>query len=451
MAKRDTFTGTPYWMAPEVIQQNSYDAKADIWSLGITCIELAEMLPPLSHIHPMRALFLIPTSPTPTLSDPSKWSKDFIDFLSKVLVKEPEKRLTAAELLKHSFLRKKVGPEVIKQCVKDVNLIASSRGYRLPESTDSDEETDSDDDIESDSDSDSSEDLSDSESSDEESVNEVETVLVKSSQSSLVNNSLLKNVKLKRDTLRPTLKRQSSLGYSSIKTKKWISLDNQKLVFRFTVQHPTNFGENIVIIGSCPELGNWELGHPMQFIGDGKWEIEITISSKKSVSFEYKYFKILPNLDSVWELGPNHEVVFSKSMTGCIEVRDFWQYSDISPSKLIIKNVRLRSEEGIIYVFQVNINLVLTTQTKIVLVGSIPELGDWDPNNGLALVKTSDKWYTCALFLEENKLPFEYKYVISSSFGDKWEAGDNRLMTISNTTSRQVTIITVQSDIFKNE
>lgn len=105
MDKRNTVVGTPYWMAPEVISQESHDQSADIWSLGITCIELSTGRPPLSEMPFLKALFYIPQRPAPTLEG-SQYSEDLKEFCDMCLQKEPTKRLTARQLLEQCDLVK---------------------------------------------------------------------------------------------------------------------------------------------------------------------------------------------------------------------------------------------------------------------------------------------------------------------------------------------------------
>ncbi|KAJ7943326.1 Protein kinase superfamily protein [Quillaja saponaria] len=127
MSKRNTFIGTPHWMAPEVIQESRYDGKVDVWALGVSAIEMAEGLPPRSAVHPMRVLFMISIEPAPMLEDKEKWSLVFHDFVAKCLTKEPRLRPTASEMLKHKFIEKcKYGASAMLAKIEKARQIRAS-------------------------------------------------------------------------------------------------------------------------------------------------------------------------------------------------------------------------------------------------------------------------------------------------------------------------------------
>lgn len=106
--KRKTVVGSPFWMAPEVIRESHYDGRADVWSLGITCIEMAEGAPPHANLNPLRAIFVIPTKPAPTLADPDAWSPDMLDFVRCCCKKDPSQRYDSALLASHPFVKREV-------------------------------------------------------------------------------------------------------------------------------------------------------------------------------------------------------------------------------------------------------------------------------------------------------------------------------------------------------
>ena len=106
--KRKTTVGSPYWMAPEVLGDTHYDGRADVWSLGITAIEIAEGAPPHASLNPMRAISLIPTKPAPTLADPDHWSPEMLDFVKCCCEKDPSQRSDSAQLASHPFVKQEV-------------------------------------------------------------------------------------------------------------------------------------------------------------------------------------------------------------------------------------------------------------------------------------------------------------------------------------------------------
>ena len=104
-AERTSKVGTPFWMAPELIQGEGYTNKVDVWSLGITALEMADGEPPHFHDPPLKAMRMIHSGPSPTLRQPRNWTASFVDFLSKALDVDSEKRATAESLLSHPFLQ----------------------------------------------------------------------------------------------------------------------------------------------------------------------------------------------------------------------------------------------------------------------------------------------------------------------------------------------------------
>ncbi|XP_027012146.1 STE20-like kinase b [Tachysurus fulvidraco] len=144
LQRRDSFIGTPYWMAPEVVmcetsKDRPYDYKADIWSLGVTLIEMAQIEPPNHEMNPMRVLLKIAKADPPTLMQPSKWSPEFSDFLRHALDKNLDNRWGAAQLLQHPFVSNVTDNKPVRELIAEAKAEVTEE---IEESKDDEEEDD---------------------------------------------------------------------------------------------------------------------------------------------------------------------------------------------------------------------------------------------------------------------------------------------------------------------
>ncbi|XP_026787626.3 STE20-like kinase b [Pangasianodon hypophthalmus] len=144
LQRRDSFIGTPYWMAPEVVmcetsKDRPYDYKADIWSLGVTLIEMAQVEPPNHEMNPMRVLLKIAKADPPTLMQPSKWSPEFSDFLRHALDKNLDNRWNAAQLVQHPFVSNVTDNKPLRELIAEAKAEVTEE---IEESKEDDEEDD---------------------------------------------------------------------------------------------------------------------------------------------------------------------------------------------------------------------------------------------------------------------------------------------------------------------
>uniref|UniRef100_A0A673HPF4 non-specific serine/threonine protein kinase n=1 Tax=Sinocyclocheilus rhinocerous TaxID=307959 RepID=A0A673HPF4_9TELE len=139
VAKRKSFIGTPYWMAPEVAaveRKGGYNQLCDIWAVGITAIELGELQPPMFDLHPMRSLMLMSKSSfqPPKLKDKNKWSTEFHNFIKMALTKSPRKRPTAEKILQHAFVTQLLTRNLVIELLDAVNNPDLQQTHTMDES-----------------------------------------------------------------------------------------------------------------------------------------------------------------------------------------------------------------------------------------------------------------------------------------------------------------------------
>ncbi|KAI8147570.1 kinase-like domain-containing protein [Fennellomyces sp. T-0311] len=125
--KRNSIIGTPYWMAPEVIKGQEYDAKADIWSLGVLIMEMMQGDPPYVEYPPLRAVFLIASNGLPPLPEPDRWSTELKEFVQLCTMTEPADRPDADGLLKHPFLSNVANTEEMVTLIEETRKLEMLR------------------------------------------------------------------------------------------------------------------------------------------------------------------------------------------------------------------------------------------------------------------------------------------------------------------------------------
>jgi hypothetical protein len=207
----------------------------------------------------------------------------------------------------------------------------------------------------------------------------------------------------------------------------------QQMIVRFVVHCPTRFGQHVLLVGSCSELGSWTVGHRMTYFPEdsGKWIHEITLPAESDKKFSYKYL-LTEGLNAQWEDGPNREFELQQELSGAVEIRDTWRVTrdanartDFVPT-LRLRGLNIKVQEGVSIVFRVQINQVVPVTAEMRLVGSVEEMGAWDPVKGRSM-DFVDGCFKCVVFLSDSKLPFQYKFVLRDDRGNcKWEVGDNR-------------------------
>eukprot|EP01090_Pellita_catalonica_P004567 TRINITY_DN14383_c0_g1_i1.p1 TRINITY_DN14383_c0_g1~~TRINITY_DN14383_c0_g1_i1.p1 ORF type:complete len:658 (-),score=121.63 TRINITY_DN14383_c0_g1_i1:89-2014(-) len=465
LSKRNSFIGTPYWMAPEVIRGLKYGAKCDVWSLGITAIEMGELLPPHSDVHPMRALFLIPRQPPPRLEE-KHWSAEFYSFVEMCCVKEVENRASVAELLKHPFLKHSSGPQGLIELIEKCENVVKERGYRFS-STEEEDEEDGFDSVQKGADSPS---LANSSGNEEEKKEKKSGSRRRSPSKGDISraspnpslddhkgrsprgtrSSSSRSKKKEKDGAAKKSKASKrkdpevKKSRSTIRKTNRIVNPSEKTEVFFYVHCPVETGNILRLVGNCKELGLWKKRKKMITSRGGYWKKSIMLPSLFDV--QYKYCITNSKGDVVKEEPNPRKFKAVVTLRKPVTVFDKWEQSH--EYVLSAKPDRSQSDGSKFYVY-FSVMKNVPRGSSLYVTGNCSALGKSKLSNAIRLIKCKKSQWNVGIFVKERDVPFKYKYIIKTSSKSRnasWEEDKMRSFPAKENNKKKPSNVFIQND-----